>query len=233
MKIVKDLLEPGEFYAQQTKKNSIYWHHTAGGHRPDYCIDGWEVDKTKLGGQLKVGTPWIIGGMSVSDPADINFDGIAVNTFDDKYWNHHLGVKTVPVAQNELLNRQSIPIEVCNYGYLSKNRSGRFVNYLGKPVPDNMVTELDKPFRGFIYWHRYTDKQLETLGTLTCDIASRHNIDIKLGLQQFIHSGAAAFEVNQAALKGLPGLWSHTNVRPTGKWDMYPCPRLIQLIKNL
>ncbi len=230
MNIVNKILEDGEYYKEVVEKNTIYLHHTAGGHHPDYVIDGWEFDKTKTGNKLPVATAYVIGGISITD-GNSDFDGAIYKCFDDKYWAHHLGT-TLP--NNNQLNKQSIAIEMCNYGSLIKTKDGRFVNYIGKPVPASMVTELAVPYRSFKYYHSYTDKQLWVLADLIMDIAKRYpKINVKAGLQQFIHI-PSAFEVNQAAQKGTPGIWSHSNVRPApDKHDIYPHPKLISLIQSL
>lgn len=228
MKIVDKILSPGEFFAEVFEKDTLWYHHTAGSHRPDYTIDGWELDRSKSGGKLPVATAYVIGGLSTTD-RNADFDGVIYRAFDDKYCAYHLGL-TGPY--NEPVMHKSVAIEICNYGPLTKTKDGIFLNYVNKPVPADMVAELPQPFRGFKYYHKYTDKQLAALRELTLNIAKRHKkIDLKRGLQQFISGGFSAFELNQAAQKGLPGIWSHTNVRPD-KFDVWPQPQLIELIKS-
>lgn len=228
MKIVDKILSPGEFIAEVYQKNTLWFHHTAGSHRPDYTIDGWERDRTKSGTRLPVATAYVIGGMSTTD-GNSAFDGLIYRAFDDKYCAYHLGLQN---NYNLPIMRQSIAIEICNYGPLTKTKDGIFLNYVNREVPASMVAELPTPFRGFTHYHKYTDNQIKALGELSLDIVRRHNkIDLKSGLQQFIKMGAEAFEINQAALKGVPGLWSHTNVRKD-KFDVWPQPQLIELIKS-
>lgn len=228
MKIVDKILDAGEYYAEMYEKNTLYIHHTAGSHRPDYTIDGWERDRSKNGGQLPVATAYVIGGISTTDK-NSDFDGVVYRAFDDRYWAHHLGLH---MPNNVQLNRQSVAIEICNYGPLTKTKDGMFLNYVNREVPKEMVLELPAPYRGFTYYHAYTDKQLATLKELMTDIAKRYpGINLKNGLQQFLHMGATAFEINQAALKGMPGVWSHSNVR-NDKFDVWPQPQLIELIKS-
>lgn len=229
MIITNKILEPGEYYNEVFLKDTIYLHHTAGSHRPDWTIDGWEFDKNKAGGKLAVATAYVIGGISTTDN-DQTFDGKVYKAFEDKYWAHHLGLTA---ENNVLLNKKSIGIEICNYGPLVKSRDGIYFNYVKKPVPENMVIKLEKPFRQYEYYHKYTDKQLASLKLLLLDIAARHpKIDLKGGLKLFVHQGAAAFEVNGGASKGVPGVWSHSSVR-ADKFDVYPNPQLIELIKSL
>jgi hypothetical protein len=228
MKIIDRILNPGEFIAEIYEKDTLYYHHTAGSHRPDYSIDGWEHDRSKNGGRLPVATAYVIGGISVTD-GNSDFDGLIYRAFDDKFCAYHLGLTN---NLNVPIMRKSIGIEICNYGPLTKNRDGIFLNYVNKPVPAGLVAELPAPFRGFNFYHKYTDNQIKILGELTLDIVKRHpKINVKQGLQQFLNQGAKAFEINGAALKGVPGLWSHTNVR-SDKSDIFPQPQLIELIKS-
>ena len=228
MSIIDYKLPDSEYYKEICDKDTIYIHHTAGGHRPDYSIAGWAHDKSKNGGQLPVGTAYVIGGIS-SVNGKTDFDGIIYQAFEDKYWAHHLGLET---TNNKLLNQKSIGIEVCNYGPLTKTKDGLYLNYVNKTIPATMVGELAQPYRGFKYYHKYTDLQLRSLHDLMLDIARRYpKINLKNGLQLFISQGAGAFEINQGALKGVPGVWSHSNVRKD-KFDMWPQPQLIDLIKQ-
>jgi N-acetyl-anhydromuramyl-L-alanine amidase AmpD len=43
----------------------------------------------------------------------------------------------------------------------------------------NDVYKLDKPFRGFLYYHEYTDKQIESLKKLILAIANKYSINVK------------------------------------------------------
>lgn len=227
MKII--LLEDGEYHKEITKKDTIYLHHTAGSHRPDYSINGWETDKNKAGGQLAVATSYLIGGISTTD-RNADWDGVIVKAFDDKYWAHHLGTTA---ANNKVLNQKSVAIEICNYGPLTKTKDGIFLNYVNKPVPADMVEELAVPFRGYKYYHKYTKKQMATVRALMEDIATRHGINMKAGLRElFMRQGISALELQADALAGKPGVWSHTNVIG-GKFDLNPQTAVLDLIKSL
>jgi hypothetical protein len=229
MGVKEILLEPGEYYAEVFEKDTVFIHHTAGGHRPDWVVQGaWENDKSKAGLKLAVATAYVIGGVSTTDK-DSSWDGVIVKAFDDKFWAHHLGT-TEP--NNRMLNAKSIGIEICNYGGITMGKDGIFYNYVHKPVPADQVIDLKVPFRGYRYYHSYTKKQLSSLRELLLHLAHNHSkINLKRGLQEnLVNDGA--FEVNRSALKGSGGLWSHTNVRGD-KNDCYPHPQLIELIKTL
>jgi len=74
--IYDHLLSDDEYYKEEVNKNTIWLHHTAGGSRPDWSINGWEKDfkKDKMGRPvldpsgnttpLRVGTSYVIGRRS-------------------------------------------------------------------------------------------------------------------------------------------------------------------------
>jgi N-acetyl-anhydromuramyl-L-alanine amidase AmpD len=224
------ILENGEYFKKVTKKDTICIHHTAGGHRPDWTIAGWEKDANSAGAQLPVATPYVIGGKSISD-GNTDFNGKIYRCHDDQYWAHHLGCK---VANNTLLNEKCVGIEICNYGALTKTSAG-YLNYVNKIIPADQVVTLAKPFRGSIYWHAYTPEQIHSLKELLLDISTRHKIDLKKGLKPLIKSKTdwgIAFDISQAAISGAQGLWTHTSYR-ADKIDCSPQPLLLEMILSL
>lgn len=267
-------LSPGEWIDETTAKDTIYLHHTAGGHDPAGVVAWWNRD----GGasRQRVGTAYVIGGKS-SRTGDDAHDGRVVRCFPEEHWAYHLGVKGTARS----LDRRSIGIELCNYGWLRRSRSdGRFYTYVNHPVPDDQVVELDAPFRGHRFWHRYTDRQLDALAELIADIADRNPVDVRAGLRPLMereslrmpdgldvrarqrwlnrhgftdHEGKAlvqdgvdgartrsaqakvgrpAFEFQEDAHGGRPGVWTHTNVRKD-KFDCSPQPELLAMLKAM
>ena len=224
MNIVEYPLSKGEYYEEVVKKDTIFIHHTAGSHRPDYTIEGWEKDRAKSGEQLPVATAYVIGGLSTSSD-ESKYDGLIYRTFDDKFWAHHLGLKQL---NNKTLNQKSIAIEICNYGPLTKTKTGVYLNYVNKEIPASMVGELNVPFRGFKYYQKYTDKQIIALKELLLSLSVKYGIDLKKGLNELTDF---SLEVNLNATIGKPGLWSHSSVR-SDKFDVWPQPELIGLIQS-
>jgi N-acetyl-anhydromuramyl-L-alanine amidase AmpD len=223
-------LPPEEFVPEVTKKDTVYLHHTAGGHRPDWVVDGWMADRTATGSRSRVATAWVLGGSSTT-LTDESWDGVAVRAFPDENWAFHLGVRNAPAGS---LDRKSVGIEICSYGQLIRTPDGRFLNWVKKEVPASMAVDLGAPFRGFQFYQRYTNKQLAAVKELLLDIANRHAIDIRKGLPALLRkkATAAAFEFQADALAGKPGLWTHTNVR-TDKVDCQPQQELIDLLVSL
>jgi len=127
------------------------------------------------------------------------------------------------------MHSNSVGIEVCCFGQIKDGKT--YVNVVADP---KQVIELKKPFRGHKFWHNYSDKQLETLKELILYIANRDGIDVRKGLPEMIRQkGIDAFDFCDATyVSKNPGLWNHTNVL-RGKVDMYPHPKLIDLLLSL
>lgn len=217
--IVDHLLGAGEYYKEIHPKNTIYLHHTAGHPAARSTIQWWASDKNARGGKLAVATAFVIGGKMANNA---NSDGEVLRAFPEQYWAHHLGCKT---ANNNRLNQQSIAIEVCNWGPVTKKPNG-FFTYVNTPIDAAEVYELPVPFRGARHYHRYTDKQIESLRMLLQDLSRRYGITIKK------YWTPAGFELQAEALRGDPGIYTHTNVR-ADKSDMWPYPPLMDMLNSL
>lgn len=233
LRIYDNLLSDDEYYKDEISKNTIWLHHTAGGSRPDWTIGGWEKDFLKdddgnpildeNGKQkpLKVATSFVIGRRS-STSNDNAWDGKILRAFDDKYWAYHLGIS----KNSKNLNSRSVGIELCNYGPLTLTKSGSFLNYVNKPLKESEVVELSNPFRGYKYWEKYTDLQLENLRKLLLHLIDKWNIEFERGIYN-----EEWFEYNDKWFT-TGGLRTHTQVR-RDKYDLFPQPELIQVLNSL
>ena len=281
MKVKKQYLPDDEYFPEVTDKKSIVLHHTAGSHRPDWVVSAWDRDKTKGGKALRVATHYVVGGKSTRD-GNGDWDGVIIEAFDLKYWAHHLGTKN---NNNSQLNKQSIGIEICNYGPLTKSQDGQFFTYVNSKVDEKDVIDLGKNWRGYRYYHNYTDKQIESVKYIIQSVSDKYKIDICKGInelfeifdssvnnmsvleqQRFLNSKGylgmngkpltedgipgrntnyalrlyndakrgdwKALDYQQLANEGGEGVWSHTNFRKD-KFDIYPHPKLIDMLKSL
>jgi N-acetyl-anhydromuramyl-L-alanine amidase AmpD len=225
LKIYENLLEDDEYIKKETKKSTIWLHHTAGGSRPDWTIGGWEkdyqTDKDGNSKPVKVGTHFVIGRSS-SSKDDKKWDGKILKAIDDKYWAYHLGI----TKKSEELNSKSISIEICNYGPLTKGKDGKFYNYVNKPVNEDDVCELETEFRGYKYWEKYTDVQIESLRKLILYLSNRWGIEVEKGIYntEWFEYGDKWFS--------LGGLRTHTQVRKD-KLDLFPQPELIEMLNSI
>ena len=89
----------------------------------------------------------------------------------------------------------SVGIEVCNFGYIKNGKT-----YAGTIADEDQIVTLAEPFKGFKHWHRYSNKQIESLRKLILYIADRDNINVRAGLPTLIkQKGAKAFDFNEDA----------------------------------
>jgi N-acetyl-anhydromuramyl-L-alanine amidase AmpD len=209
-KIKQARLKESQFFAELSLKTQIYLHHTAGGGNAEAVSRYWN------GNTERIATAFIIGA-----------DGLIVQCFSSKHWSWHLGVgqkefkaQGVPYKN---LNKTSVGIEVCNWGYL-KEKNGHFYNYVNARVPDSMVTTLETPYKGYKHWYKYTDAQIESTRQLLVYLCETY--DIPKDYRSEI------FGLDKEAFKGTPGIYTHNSVRKD-KSDIYPCPRMIEMLKNL
>jgi N-acetyl-anhydromuramyl-L-alanine amidase AmpD len=200
------LLDSTQFLKQSTPKNKIFIHYTAGGPNATNVIKGWGADETR------VATAYVIDGES----------GQIFECFHPDYWGFHLGIK----GTNGALDKASIGIEVCNWGRITK-KGDKFYTYVNREIPADQVYTLDKPYRGFSYFHKLTAQQLESLERLLEYLITTYNIQIQSSFDN------NWFEFNQELIdKKMPGLWMHTNVRKD-KTDFPPTPELLEMANRL
>jgi hypothetical protein len=114
---------------------------------------------------------------------------------------------------------------------------GQIVNgktYVNTPADPNQIVKLAKPFRGFQFWHKYSDAQITALKQWILFVAERYDIDPTVGLVEYIKAkGADGFDVlDLARANSTPGMYSHTNVL-RGKVDMFPQQELIDMLLSL
>ena len=214
--IKKHYMPANTYFAGPVKKQWVFLHHTAGWENPYQVIDMWARDN-----RGNVATEFVLGGQSVKD-GNIKFDGELVQAFPEGGYGWHTG------TGNSVMHRNSVAIEVCNMGQIVNGKT-----YVNTPAKSDQVIKLAKPFRGFQFWHDYSDAQIETLKGWILFVAEKYNIDIRRGLIEHVRAkGADGFDVIDPKAETVPGLYSHTNVL-RGKVDMYPHPYLIDMLLSL
>lgn len=215
--IKKHYMPAGTYFPGPVKKQWIFLHHTAGWEDPYQVIDMWARDN-----RGNVATEFVLGGQSVRDGSK-KFDGELVQAFPEGGYGWHTG------TGNSVMHRNSVAIEVCCMGQIVDGKT-----YVGTVAKSDQVIKLAKPFRGFQFWHDYSDAQIETLKRFILYTAEKYNIDIRRGLIENIKAkGADGFDVlDLAKAESTPGMYSHTNVL-RGKVDMYPHPDLIDMLLSL
>lgn len=218
-KIKQVPLNESQYYKQEVTKKQIVLHHTAGNSSAVNTIQNWNSDDRGR----------IATCVAISGPGNkVSPDGEIAQAFSSKHWAYHLGVKQevfrawkVPYTE---LDKHSIGIEICNWGQLDLE-NGKYINYVDKEVPADQVTKLDKPYKGYTYFHKYSDAQIESVKNLLLYWRDTYKIDLTFNYDQL-------FTVNTKALKGENGLFTHNSYRKD-KVDIYPCPRMIEMLKTL
>ena len=217
LEIIKHYMPEGTYFKGPVPKNWIFLHHTAGWENPYQVADMWARDN-----RGNVATEFILGGPSVKN-GNTKFDGELIQCFPEGGYGWHTG------TGNSIMHRNSVAIEVCNMGQIVNGKT-----YVNTPADPSQIVKLAKPFRGFQFWHRYSDAQILTLKRWIQFTANKYNIDPRVGLIQHIKAkGADGFDVLDLAKAGsTPGLYSHTNVI-RGKVDMFPQQELIDMLLSL
>jgi hypothetical protein len=234
LNIKQQFLPKGEYLAGPTQKDWLYLHHTAGWNNPYNTISNWGRDTRGA-----VATEFVLGGQKITD-GDSTWDGELVQAFPTGGYGWHLG------TGNNTMHRNSIGVEVNNFGYLTKggwrrNRvwvnghPDKYYTYVGTIADPDQIVTLSNPFRGHQHWHRYSDTQISVLKDLILFVAERDNIDVRSGLIELIKSKGALYAFEFFDVKHVtnnPGLWNHTNVRKD-KLDMFPQQELIDMLLSI
>lgn len=224
-----------KYYPLEYPKKQIVLHHTVSGPGTRGDMEHW------LSLADRIATCIIIGS-----------DGVANQCFSSKYWAHHLGVKSTFLQQkgfadwttrNVELNRGSIAIEIDSWGSLVLGNGkphqfglkedgitpnmvltavGKYYAAYGNQV-DCDVQEYPNGFRGYKYYEKYSEAQIQTVGEL---LLLWH---IKYGIPLDYHNDM--WDISKNALGGTPGVWSHVSFRE--KSDCHPQENLIDMLKTL
>lgn len=202
MKIIDNVIDDSQYFKDKQYKNQIVLHHTAGSGNAANVIHGWNFNVEK------VGVAYVIDSF-----------GQVYKAFEPQYWAYHLGLRN---GYNIPLNKGSIGIEICNWGQLIL-KDGKYYNYINKEVPVTEVVKIPK-FRGFEYYHKYSDVQIATLKELMLSLGKQFSIPLKYNNK--------IWDINADALKGNPGVYTHVSYR-SDKNDCSPQENLITMLKTL
>ena len=211
-----------QYFREETEKHQIYLHHTAGNANAAGVIEDWART------EIRIATSFIIAGQPPHNKLMWK-DGQLYQCFSSKYWGYHLGLKATKLPPKSLtpmaLQRGSIGIEICNWGWLTKRVDGKFINYVGGILSPDEVIDLGYDYRGYRYWHKYTDAQIATTKLLLQYLCEYWDIPTE-------YKGLEMFDLDDRAFRGESGIFAHCSVRPD-KWDISPQPKLIEMLESL
>lgn len=206
-----------QYVKEQTSKNQIYLHHTAGNPSGIGVFNWWKSTTEK------VATCVAISGKSNSTK-----DGQIVQGFSSKFWAYHLGLKTSAFQKFKLpfksLDKTSIGVEICNWGWVTETKRG-WETYVGTLVPESEVVEYSEPFKGRKHYQKYTDAQIESVRQLLVYWNKVYGIPIS-------YKGDEIFNLDKRALAGEAGVYTHCSVRDD-KSDIHPQAEMIEMLKSL
>jgi len=203
--------QPFEQYLKQsTKKNKIFIKNTESGPDAKNVIKYWNENYDRAS------TAFVISGRG-------DDDGKIYEAFNSDYWSFHLGVK----GTSGKLDKSSVGISICSWGVITK-KGENFYNIHKEEVPSSEVYALKDEWRGSLYYHKYSDNQIESLEKLILWITNKYKIPV-----QNIFFDENWLEYNQDLVsKGTFGIWSHTNVRKDKK-DLYPDERIFSMLNRI
>jgi N-acetyl-anhydromuramyl-L-alanine amidase AmpD len=207
LNIRKDVLQPdSQYIKQESQKSQIFIHFTAGGPSAKNTIGGWNANDTT------VSTAYVIDGDT----------GEAYECFNPKYWSYHLGIQ----GAGGKLDKASVGIEICAWGPITF-KGGKYYTYVNKEIAESKLCKLDKPFRGYQFYHAYSDAQLATVEKLLKKLI----VEFKIKVQPSFSDDWFEFKPDVIA-NVLPGIWTHVNVRKD-KTDSYPDKRVLDMLNRL
>lgn len=208
---------PEQYMMEETAKTQIFLHHTAGNPNAVQVFDWWVSNAEKVGTCV-----------SISGNSPKTIDGQIVQGYSSKYWAYHLGLKSEVFKKFKLpfkwLDKNSIGIEICNWGQLTKTARG-WETYVGTLVDESEVVEYSKKFRGYSHYHKYTDAQIESVRQLLVYWSKIYGIPIS-------YKGDQIFDLDKRALSGESGVYTHCSVR-SDKNDIHPQPEMLSMLKSL
>jgi N-acetyl-anhydromuramyl-L-alanine amidase AmpD len=203
-------LNPNQYIKQVCEKTQIFLHYTAGGPIAKNVIDYWNSDEPQIA------TPFIVDGI----------DGSLYECYSPDYWSYHLGVK----GTKGRLDKASIGVEICAYGPLVE-KNGKYYawpkDYSSVVIPSEKIYELQREFRGYHFYEKFSDEQLRATETLLSFLIPRYNIQIQESFD------LSWFDYDETVIRDMtPGIWSHSTVRKD-KYDLYPDERVIAMLNRL
>jgi hypothetical protein len=166
MNIEKYPLKGGQWFSDATRKQYVVWHGTGGrtrntpsANRPGRAttsIDHWNLDAQR------VGAPYVV-----------DRDGKIYQTFDDRFWIFHLGLK----GTRGQYDKASVAIELANE--LALTLDGDRLHAFGMITPDTAYRGLHftGEWRGEGYFAELDEVQVDAAIELTLDVCRRHAIE--------------------------------------------------------
>lgn len=206
---VKFALDPGQYFAESMPKTQIVLHFTAGGTASG-AFETWKRDP------VQVATAFIV-----------DKDGKIYQCFNPSYWAYHLGVNVAAGNVYHKFDRQSIGIEMVNWGGLKEDGfslncwPNNYKTFLCQTTDTDKAYVSPKPWRGFQYWNAYTEAQLASVYDLVHQLCRQFVIPLAIPRPEQQLACDPAFA---GSFKGIVGhqmyLGEKTDPGPAFPWEM-------------
>lgn len=190
------------YLREKTKKTQVYLHHSVSNGTGEQVLQYFKQMNNYVATHFA-----------------ISRDGTIVQGFNTDFWAYHLAPQGAIIN----LDRISVSMEIVALGALVK-KGEKFIDAYGREVNKNEVVTLTKPFRGSLYFHRYTDAQIESVRQILVYLNEKFGIPLDYD--------SNIFEINQKALNGSAGIYTHCSVR-SDKSDIFPQVEMVNMLKNL
>lgn len=186
-------LKDGEYFKQVVRKTAIVLHFTAG-----------------YGDAYSVQTLFDTMKGAVATAYAASKDGSILELFAPAYWAYHLGSSLF----NEM---RTIGIEIVNIGPLWRRGDGKLYDYYGNLYSGDYI-RIDTPWRGVMYWAKFTDEQYLNVAKWCAERCLAFNI------QPIVNMNNEYVSNNEK----LVGVCTHTNFRfdkfdigPAWEWERF------------
>lgn len=187
MNIIEKILPDNQYIKEATPKFQIVLHHTVGS-------DAEGTYQQFLKTKERIATAYVV-----------DKDGTIVKLFEPKYWAYHIGRGSLNHH-----NRKSIGIEIVNEGGLIK-KGKEYYWFDGKLKYKGEVLALEEEYRGYKYFAKYTEAQIQTVNELVAKLCKEFKIPHKVVLSRDYKQSYFDFY----------GIVSHSNLR-MDKSDVSP-----------
>ncbi len=181
------------YYQTKTEKKQICLHFTVG------VLPGDIATLTKADNHMSV--QYVVDRL-----------GFIYRLFPDDYWSYHLG--STAIGGNSVMSKQSIGIEISNYGPL-RFKDGKYIDAYGNTYTTDVSLVDSVSYRGYDYYAKMSERQKEAVARLLVYLSERHNIPLKF--KDYIGEVFGSAEEAVA----FRGIFCHSNVRPD-KFDLPP-----------
>ena len=199
-----------------SKNDAVYNKATGLYHKNNNWYYKEKTDKTKIVLHFTIGN--ILSDVAALTKSYVSVsyvvarDGTVYELFNPDYWSYHLG----PYASggNTIQSKQSVGIEISNYGPLVKD--GDRLRTIYKSHYCNLAQSehyVKSSHRGFDYYAKFTCKQYDSVKGLLRFLTERYDIP-------YVFPNESQREEYQRITPG-PGIWSHQNFRKD-KTDIGP-----------